>query len=90
MWALVGFRVYSRTSRAGGGGSQETAVRASFLSTAAFSCTNIEHTDDAAKALILSENDEVHLFEYLRSRAKNAAIVGTRRSGATGQAEDLP
>ena len=62
-------------------------VMASFLPTATFSCTNIEHTDDAAEALVW-ENDEVPLFEYLRGRAK--PLVGARQIGATGQAEDLP
>ena len=38
----------------------DECVVASFLSTATFSCTNIEHTDDAEGALVL-ENDKVPL-----------------------------
>ena len=42
---------------------KRNGAMASFLSTATFSCTSIEHTDDAAEAQIV-ENNEGHLFEY--------------------------
>ena len=41
---------------------ERDGVMALFLSTATFSCTNVEHTDDAAEAQNL-EKDQVHLFE---------------------------
>ena len=65
----------------------DDGVMASFLSTATFSCVDIEHTDDTAKALVL-ENVEVPLFKYCAAELR--PLVGARRSTATGQAGDLP
>ena len=60
---------------------------ASFLSTATFLCTNIEHTDDAAEALVRG-NDEVFLCLNIHT-AEVRPLVGSRQSGATRHAEDL-
>ena len=51
---------------------------APFLSTSTFSCTYIDHTHDAAEALVL-ENDEVPLCEHLRGRAKAVCRCSTER-----------
>ena len=57
---------------------------ASFLSTATFSCTNRENTEDAAEALVYKNNEA----SSLRGRANAVGRCSTEQRNR--QAEDLP